>query len=82
MINGLRVETVPCVSGDVGVPVVGVDLDELLQGAGLHGDLSHQLLGLEVLAGVSHNCGSQHLGEVGHWHLGFLALRHLEEEGN
>ena len=74
----LHVETVPCVAGNVGVPVVGVNLDEFLHGAGLHGDLSHQLLGRQVTAGVTNHGGSQHLRQVGDVHLGLLTLRHLE----
>ena len=74
----LHVETVPSVAGYVGVPVVRVNLDEFLHGAGLHGDLSHQLLGRQVAAGVTNHSGSQHLGQVGDGHLGLFTLRYLQ----
>ena len=77
LVKILHVETVPCVGGNVCVPVVRVYLDEFLHGAGLHGDLSHQLLGRQVTAGVTDHSGSQHLGQVGDGHLGLLTLRHL-----
>ena len=83
LVEILHVETVPCVGGNVGVPVVGVNLDEFLHGACLHGYLSHQLLGRKVTAGVAHHSGAQHLGQVGGGHLGLFTLSHLGgEEGD
>ena len=78
LVKILHVETVPCVAGYVGVPVVRVDLYEFLHGAGLHGDLSHQLLGRQVTAGVADHGGPQHLRQVGGGHLGLFTLGHLQ----